>query len=87
MSLIGIIVSLLQVYIYIIIARALISWFSPNMYNPFWRFLVDITEPPLKFIRDNLTRHIPVFRTIDISPIILIIAINILINLISSGTR
>jgi len=77
-----VIVNLLQIYCYIIIARVLISWFSPNVYNPFWRFLVDITEPLLGYIREILRKILPVFGTIDISPIVLIILINFTILLL-----
>jgi len=70
--------SLLQVYIYIIIIRALVSWFSPNPDNSFWRFLCELTEPPLQKIRDFLPRNL----MIDFSPIILIILISFLQRLL-----
>lgn len=67
----------LNIYMYIIIARALISWVNPDPYNPIVQFLYRITEPVLAPIR----RLIPVYRIgIDISPIIVIMVIFFLEN-------
>ncbi|PYO15475.1 MAG: hypothetical protein DMD75_02775, partial [Candidatus Rokuibacteriota bacterium] len=38
-------------YIWIIIARAIISWVSPDPYNPIVRFLYRVTEPVLRPVR------------------------------------
>jgi YggT family protein len=57
---------------YIIIARAIISWVNPDPYNPIVRFLNSITEPVLLRIR----RKLPLFfGGMDFSPIIVILAI------------
>ncbi len=58
-------------YIYAVIARAVISWINVNPYNQFVRFLYRITEPPLALIR----RFLPPFGGLDLSPIVLIFAI------------
>ena len=62
----------LTLYIWIIVARALISWVNPGPYNPIVNFLYRATEPVMAPIR----RWLP-FRGlgIDISPIIAIAAI------------
>ncbi len=39
------------VYIYVVIARALISWVSPDPYNPIVRFLHNATDPVLYRLR------------------------------------
>ncbi|MCD6102316.1 MAG: YggT family protein [Candidatus Cloacimonetes bacterium] len=70
MSLLYLIDWLLRIYVWIIIIRAIISWFSPNYSNPFIHFLITVTEPVLSPIR----RLIPI-RGIDISPIIVILII------------
>lgn len=62
----------LTIYMWIIIARALISWVSPDPYNPIVRFLVSVTEPVLYFIRRKLPISMGGF---DFSPIIAILAI------------
>jgi len=75
---------ILNLYIWVVIIAALITWVQPNPYNPIVRFLWGITEPVYAFIR----RYIPTtFGGIDIAPIILILAIefiNMLINNIIS---
>ena len=62
----------LSLYMYIIIARAIISWVNPDPYNPIVRFLNSITEPVLLRIR----RKLPLFfGGMDFSPILVILAI------------
>jgi YggT family protein len=62
----------LTIYMWIIIIRALISWVSPNPYNPIVRFLYRMTEPVLRPVR----RIIPLGGIgIDFSPIIVILVI------------
>ena len=62
----------LSLYMWIVIGRAIISWVSPDPYNPIVRFLTSITEPVLYPIR----RRIPInLGGIDFSPILVILAI------------
>ena len=62
----------LTFYMFVIIARAVISWVNPDPYNPIVRFLNSITEPVLYPIR----RRIPIsFGGIDFSPLLVILAI------------
>jgi YggT family protein len=62
----------LNIYMWIIIIRALISWVNPDPYNPIVQFLYRITEPVLSPIR----RLIPTYTTgIDFSPIIVFLII------------
>ncbi len=69
-----------NVYTLIIIARVLLSWVSHNPTNPVIRFLYEVTDPPLRWIR----RYVPLFGGIDISPMILILAIYILERILLS---
>ena len=69
MALAKIIDMALTLYMWIIVARALISWVNPDPYNPIVRFLYRATEPVLAPIR----RWLPLRGLgIDISPIIVI---------------
>jgi YggT family protein len=62
----------LTAYLWIIIIRAVLSWVSPDPYNPIVRFIYRITEPVLRPIRDLL----PTYRIgLDLSPMIAILAI------------
>jgi YggT family protein len=68
-SVIGLVLNL---YMWIIIARAVISWVNPDPYNPIVRFLYSITDPVLLAIR----RRLPLsFGGIDFSPIVVILVI------------
>jgi YggT family protein len=63
---------ILWLYMWIIIARALISWVNPDPGNPIVRFLYHSTEPLLYRVR----RALPVFTAgIDLSPLIVLLAI------------
>lgn len=61
----------LTLYMYIVIARALISWVNPDPRNPIVRFLYNATEPLLSRVR----RVVPYMGGIDLSPLIVIIGI------------
>ncbi len=62
----------LNLYVWVIIIRALLSWVNPDPYNPIVRFLYRATEPVLNPVR----RWLP-FRNfgIDLSPVVVIAAI------------
>ena len=69
----------LTLYMWIIIARAVLSWVSPDPYNPIVRFIYNVTEPVLSQIR----RRLPVsFSGIDFSPIIVLLVIIFLQNFV-----
>jgi len=69
----------LTLYMWIIIARAVLSWVSPDPYNPIVRFIYSITEPVLSQIR----RRLPVsFSGIDFSPIAVMVVIWLLLSVI-----
>lgn len=66
--------TVLWLYMWVIIARALISWVNPDPWNPIVQFLERITEPVLAPIR----RWIGWRMGIDLSPIIAILIISFL---------
>lgn len=63
---------LLSAYMWIVVARAVISWVNPDPYNPIVRFLYAATEPVLYRLR----RAFPLYAGgIDFSPILVFVAI------------
>lgn len=56
----------------IVIARAVLSWVSPDPFNPIVRFIHNVSEPLLYPIRTKLPLH---FGGLDLSPIIVILGI------------
>jgi YggT family protein len=65
---------MLWLYMWVIIARALISWVNPDPWNPIVQFLDRVTQPVLAPIR----RWIGVRMGMDLSPIIAILIITFL---------
>ncbi len=62
----------LTIYMWIVIARALISWVNPDPHNPIVQFLHSITEPVFYRVR----KLVPMpGMGLDLSPIIIILAI------------
>jgi YggT family protein len=61
----------LTLYMWIIIAAAVISWVQPNPYNPIVRFLYRATDPVLAWVR----RYLPPMGGLDFSPLVVILAI------------
>ena len=64
--------SVLFFYMWIISARAVLSWVSPDPYNPIVRFIYKVTEPVMYQVRSRL----PVsFGGIDFAPVVVILII------------
>ena len=64
----------ITIYVWIIIIRALISWVSPDPFNPVVRFLYRATEPVLRPVR----QRVPTYQIgLDLSPLLVIIALEI----------
>ena len=63
---------ILNLYFWVVIIAAVLSWIEPNPYNPIVRFIYGITEPVFDWVRE----HLPVnFGGIDFSPFVVIIGI------------
>jgi len=61
----------LGAYVWVVIARAVITWVNADPYNPIVRFLYQATDPLLARIR----RFLPAMGSLDLSPMVLILAI------------
>ncbi|WP_243372430.1 YggT family protein [Geotalea sp. SG265] len=61
----------LNIYMYIIIARAILSWVNPDPYNPIVNFLYRATDPVLYRVR----RILPDMGGLDLSPMIVLLVI------------
>lgn len=77
-ALLQVIDSLLSIYMYIILAAAVVSWLNLSPYNPAVKFLHAATEPVLRPIR----RHLPLWGGVDFSPLVAIFAIVIIKKLL-----
>ncbi|MBN2896324.1 MAG: YggT family protein [Campylobacterales bacterium] len=67
--------SLINLYMWVVIIAALLSWVRPDPYNPIVQLLHRLTAPVYALVR----RHIPsVYNGIDLSPLIIIIALQVI---------
>jgi len=73
----------LQIYMWIIIIRAIISWVNPDLSNPIVQFLYRSTEPVPRPIR----RILPITWGIDFSPLVVILAIIFLDQFLVASLR
>jgi len=63
---------ILEIYMWVIIIRALISWVNPDPYNPIVQVLTRLTEPVLRPIR----KLVPPYKVgLDFSPLIAVLVI------------
>jgi YggT family protein len=73
-SVVGILSLLLNIYFFALIIVIILSWVAPNSYNPAAVLIHQLTEPLMRRAR----KIIPPIGGLDISPIFIFIAINIL---------
>ncbi len=61
----------LMMLMIVIIARAILSWVSPDPYNPIVRVIIQLSEPVLYPVR----RRLPLFSGIDFSPMLVLLGV------------
>lgn len=62
----------LTVYLWLIIARAVVSWVNADPYNTIVRLLCGVTDPVLALLRRNFPMYV---GNADLSPIVVIVVI------------
>ena len=67
--------TVLNLYFWVVIASAVLTWVNPDPYNPIVRFLRGATEPVYYRIRRVLPLN---FGGIDFTPLIVLLAIQFL---------
>jgi YggT family protein len=75
-SIVQLLHTIINVYIWIIIISALLSFVRPDPSNPIVQTLYRLTEPAYSFIRQKLP--FVVFSGIDLSPLIIILGLQFL---------
>jgi len=66
----GLLHVLLMAVMIVVVARAVLSWVSPDPYNPIVRIIMQLSDPLLYPVR----RWIPSFGGVDFSPMVVILA-------------
>jgi YggT family protein len=88
-AMLQLVLSVLDIYTWVVIIRALISWVSPDPYNPIVQILARLTEP----LQRPLRRLVPPHKLggLDLSPLLLILVIQLvkytLVYSLSGGLR
>ncbi len=63
---------LLEIYLWIVIIRAILSWIRPNPYNPLVRFIYRAVDPVTYRIAKLIPTRVGMF---DVAPFVLVLAI------------
>jgi len=75
----GIFTGLINIYIWVLIIAALLSFVNPDPYNPIVQFLYRVTQPAYNFVRRFMRTD---FSGLDLAPLVLIIGLQVIIVLI-----
>jgi YggT family protein len=70
--------TVLNLYIWIVIIAALLSFVRPDPYNPIVQILYRLTEPVMGFIRSKMP--FVILSGIDLSPLVVILALQLIDN-------
>ena len=78
----GLVTGLVNIYIWVMIASALISFVNPDPFNPVVQFLYRITNPAYDIVRKFVRTD---FNGLDLAPLIIILGLQVLIIVITYG--
>jgi len=76
----GLLTSLINIYIWVIIIAALLSFVNPDPYNPIVQFLYRVTNPAYKFVRKFIRTN---FNGLDLAPLVIIIGLQVALILLN----
>ncbi|MCK9453551.1 MAG: YggT family protein [Sulfurimonas sp.] len=76
--------TLINVYIWVVIIAALLSFVNPDPFNPIVQFLYRITNPAYHFVKRYIRTD---FNGLDLAPLVIIIGLQIVSVLLSSILR
>ncbi|WP_297431145.1 YggT family protein [Sulfurimonas sp.] len=77
----GIFITLINVYIWVIIITALLSFVNPDPYNPIVQFLYRVTNPAYSFVRRFMRTDM---SGLDFAPLIIIIGLQVIVVILST---
>jgi YggT family protein len=70
----GLLTGLINVYIWVIIIDALLSFVNPDPYNPVVQFLHRVTNPAYKLVRRLMRTN---FNGLDLAPLVIIVGLQV----------
>lgn len=74
----SLIAGLVNVYIWVVIIAALLSFVNPDPYNPIVQFLHRVTEPAYSFVRRHIKTY---FNGLDLAPLVIVVALELFLIL------
>jgi YggT family protein len=77
----GIFIGIINIYIWVLIITALLSFVNPDPFNPIVQFLYRITNPAYAYLKRFIRTD---FNGLDLAPLIIIIGLQVLIVFLSS---
>ncbi|MGE0739349.1 YggT family protein [Sulfurimonas sp.] len=80
----SIVLGIINVYIWVIIIAALLSFVNPDPFNPIVQFLYRITNPAYMLVRRYVRTN---FNGLDLAPLIIVIGLQVLLVLLSALLR
>jgi len=72
--------SLIEVYIWVIIISAFLSFVNPDPFNPIVQFLYRVTNPAYAMVNRYIRTN---FNGLDLAPLVVVIALQVLMILVS----
>lgn len=76
----GLITGVINVYIWVVIIAALLSFVNPDPYNPIVQFLRRVTQPAYNFVGRFMKTN---FNGMDLAPLVIVIGLQVVIILIN----
>lgn len=70
----------IEVYIWVVIIAALLSFVNPDPYNPVVQFLHRVTNPAYAFVRRLMRTN---FNGLDLAPLVIIIGLQVVVIFMS----
>ena len=76
--------TLINIYMWVVIITALLSFVNPDPFNPIVQFLYRVTNPAYSLVRRYMRTN---FNGLDLAPLVIIIGLQVISVLLSSVLR
>ncbi len=76
--------TLINIYMWVVIITALLSFVNPDPFNPIVQFLYRVTNPAYSLVRRYIRTN---FNGLDLAPLVIIIGLQVISVLLSSILR
>ena len=70
----GLATGIIDIYIWVVIITALLSFVNPDPYNPIVQFLYRVTNPAYSFVRKLMKTN---FGGLDLAPLIIVVGLQV----------